>query len=669
MSNRIKLTNDIHRFKPIIQKVPLNESVKVNGQEVRGLMILEGIIQRYDIVNGNGRRYPHGLFERVLGDKDFKEALESRSMLGHLEHPEDGQTLLSRIPSHVMLEVKDQGDGSIFGRLLVLDTSTGKDLAAIVEAGCTVGISSRGEGEVQRKGDIEEVIAESYVLSTWDIVHNNSVPGAKLRRVSENSSKKENLERAVLESSHEEETVHVVHRSNGSYGIKIDNKVIGNYGTFADAAKVAEKNGYNVAPDPIEESQTPSKQESEFEEYLSTRHKKESQTIMSKITEMRSLGLEVAGLPSRKDIRKYDFNTKVALSERITSLMGRVRKVMKEDVETEPQGTKLLKKLSEYEEEFDVPAEEPAAGEGSEEVPPEEPSISEEDFQSVVSQIFTQYCPDCPEDRMREHISGLYNSYVEDGAFDFQAAIAQAQEELEQEGGEEVEGEEEFLDIGDEELRESARKIIRHMAKELRTIRESKPGKLYRQLKEAQKKLSESPDSDKAKEMRELLKEASAELGKLDEYKTLLKEASQELERTKDYDAVQKKLRENVTLLKEASGYITQLSEAVEEAVGLLDKNKIKHDIDVKALLEDDAEVAAAERVAAEKKKKAAETEASEASKREREARRKKVSEGKEKTPKKENLENEKTLHESASLILRHRNSRKTGKGLLSESK
>jgi hypothetical protein len=137
-------------------------------------------LQRSDVKNGNRRIYPRSVWERTFSNPAVTEKLRQRRMVGELDHPESGQTSYARV-SHVMTEAKLGPDGSVSGKLDVLDTPNGRILDALVRAEVTVGISSRGDGSTH-EGDEDgtTIVDDDFVLETWDIVVNPSTPGAFL---------------------------------------------------------------------------------------------------------------------------------------------------------------------------------------------------------------------------------------------------------------------------------------------------------------------------------------------------------------------------------------------------------------------------------------------------------------------------------------------------------
>jgi len=149
-----------------------------------------GVFQNFIKENANRRIYPRSLWERCFAEgSPFQERLQSRSVLGVLEHPEDGQTKIRDV-SHVVTEVRFATDkeiaesggalqeGDIVGTYETVPTAAGKDLEALLEANLGFGVSSRGAGNViERNGT--SIVEDDFDLDTWDVVTNPSVGRAR----------------------------------------------------------------------------------------------------------------------------------------------------------------------------------------------------------------------------------------------------------------------------------------------------------------------------------------------------------------------------------------------------------------------------------------------------------------------------------------------------------
>jgi hypothetical protein len=139
-----------------------------------------GEIQLADVRNANGRVYPLALWSRVMENKKISGRLSERKMLGELDHPESGKTSLSRV-SHVMTELKLQpsarfsGKQAVYGVYECLPTPPGKILDALLRSRIGLGISSRGDGDLEERDGASYVMPESYELDTFDVVIDPSV--------------------------------------------------------------------------------------------------------------------------------------------------------------------------------------------------------------------------------------------------------------------------------------------------------------------------------------------------------------------------------------------------------------------------------------------------------------------------------------------------------------
>jgi len=156
------------------------------------LMTLEGVLQRADTKNANKRVYPMSLWNKILKDEDVNSRLESRRMLGELDHPAHGSTALSRV-SHVVTSQELRPNGEVFGRIDILDTPGGRIAETLFKAGVQLGVSSRGDGSVEQKDGFSEV-QDDFRLETYDLVLKPSTPGAYPQVVESEEQAEKNLE-------------------------------------------------------------------------------------------------------------------------------------------------------------------------------------------------------------------------------------------------------------------------------------------------------------------------------------------------------------------------------------------------------------------------------------------------------------------------------------------
>jgi len=154
----------------------LMESARQSIKEGTALLI-EGVIQRANAQNQNGRVYPREILEREIENYRTGPVAERRAM-GELDHPESEVINLNNV-SHNIVDVWWEGD-DVMGKIEVLNTPSGRILKELFAANITVGISSRGMGSVSESQGIIKV-QDDFELLCWDMVSNPSTQGAFVR--------------------------------------------------------------------------------------------------------------------------------------------------------------------------------------------------------------------------------------------------------------------------------------------------------------------------------------------------------------------------------------------------------------------------------------------------------------------------------------------------------
>jgi|TARA_B100001778_G_scaffold55760_1_gene42779 hypothetical protein len=141
-----------------------------------GRFMVKGVLQRANAKNQNGRVYPKDILKREVTKYMGREVKENRAY-GELDHPESSVVELKNT-SHIVRDVYWRGD-DVMGTVEILNTPTGKILQEIINAKCTVGISSRGMGSVKQISEDGTVAVEQdFELICWDFVSNPSTHGA-----------------------------------------------------------------------------------------------------------------------------------------------------------------------------------------------------------------------------------------------------------------------------------------------------------------------------------------------------------------------------------------------------------------------------------------------------------------------------------------------------------
>lgn len=141
--------------------------------EKGGPMILNGILQKANTLNQNGRIYPHHILEREI--RNYEKLIREKRAFGELDHANEPIVNMKNI-SHTIREIWMEGD-VVYGKVEVLDTPCGKIIEAIIKAGCRPGISSRALGSLQRENNVN-VVQDDLQIICWDFVSEPSTPMA-----------------------------------------------------------------------------------------------------------------------------------------------------------------------------------------------------------------------------------------------------------------------------------------------------------------------------------------------------------------------------------------------------------------------------------------------------------------------------------------------------------
>jgi phage head maturation protease len=196
-----KLIQDVMALKVISVKDTVVESAGVKRHVKR----LGGQFQFADRANANGRIYEGDVLGAAV--KALQEDIAARRVLGELDHPADAKIHMDRV-SHLISKLWMEANGGVFGELEILrGTIMGDQLAALVDNGVTVGISSRGVGDLEDvmvEGQVLQRVMPGYTLVTFDVVGEPSVDGSFLSVVEskQRSAKvvtKRDAEKALVE--------------------------------------------------------------------------------------------------------------------------------------------------------------------------------------------------------------------------------------------------------------------------------------------------------------------------------------------------------------------------------------------------------------------------------------------------------------------------------------
>lgn len=163
-------------------------------QSKRGILgRLVGVIADTKNPTRNGRKYNKELWEKVFNDPIMEEKIKNKVVFGELGHPSDRtETDISKAAIVLSEKPKLKRDGKLYGVFDILDTPNGRILKTLCDYGTTIGVSSRGEGDVIEDYDGQESVdPDTYSCECWDAVLLPAVKEARMDYVTESLNTKD----------------------------------------------------------------------------------------------------------------------------------------------------------------------------------------------------------------------------------------------------------------------------------------------------------------------------------------------------------------------------------------------------------------------------------------------------------------------------------------------
>ena len=136
-------------------------------------LVLNGILQKANTLNQNGRVYPRQILEREI--RNYEKLIRENRAFGELDHANEPIVNMKNI-SHVIREIWMEGD-VVYGKVEILPTPSGKIIEALISRKCKPGISSRALGSLQRENNVN-VVQDDLQIICWDFVSEPSTPNA-----------------------------------------------------------------------------------------------------------------------------------------------------------------------------------------------------------------------------------------------------------------------------------------------------------------------------------------------------------------------------------------------------------------------------------------------------------------------------------------------------------
>lgn len=147
--------------------ISVNEAKDAQGEKA---MFIEGIFAQAEKQNRNKRTYPKKVLSEAV-QKYIADYVSKSKAIGELNHPQ----AFAPNPERACILIKELvWDGNdVLGKAKVLSTPQGEIVKSLLRDGVQLGVSTRGMGSLEEKGD-ETIVKDDYVISAIDVVSNPS---------------------------------------------------------------------------------------------------------------------------------------------------------------------------------------------------------------------------------------------------------------------------------------------------------------------------------------------------------------------------------------------------------------------------------------------------------------------------------------------------------------
>lgn len=128
-------------------------------------LYIQGVFMTAEKLNRNRRVYPKRVLEQAV-EVYQREYVRERRAIGELNHPD--YPLPDPAQAAIIVESLEWQGNDVIGKARVLNTPKGQIVAALLEGGFNLGVSTRALGEVSKMPD--RAVVEKLVLNAVDAV-------------------------------------------------------------------------------------------------------------------------------------------------------------------------------------------------------------------------------------------------------------------------------------------------------------------------------------------------------------------------------------------------------------------------------------------------------------------------------------------------------------------
>lgn len=174
-----------------VNGTPVSDEVIENSKRKGVIGKIGGIGADSNEPTRNGRRYPLELWQNVEKSEYFIEGMANRSLIGEADHPVERVDYSVTEGAVVLTKYEIQDNGQVYTEFDILDTIPGRTVKTYFDAGCKLGVSSRGLGEELVRNGETIIDPETYQFYCFDVVAFPAVKTARMELLESTSPKKQ----------------------------------------------------------------------------------------------------------------------------------------------------------------------------------------------------------------------------------------------------------------------------------------------------------------------------------------------------------------------------------------------------------------------------------------------------------------------------------------------
>lgn len=182
----------------IITGNPVSNEIKESAKHKGVIGKIGGIGADSNKPTRNNRRYTLKLWQNVEKSEYFIEGMENRTIIGEANHPNERLDYSIIDGAVILTKFEIQEDGTVYTEFDILDTLPGRTVKAYFDAGCKLGVSSRGLGEEVVVNGETIIDPETYQFYCFDVVAFPAVKTARMELIESTSPKRESFIKSIM---------------------------------------------------------------------------------------------------------------------------------------------------------------------------------------------------------------------------------------------------------------------------------------------------------------------------------------------------------------------------------------------------------------------------------------------------------------------------------------